>query len=83
MTLLAVVLTSIFLQDEEGRLLYDEANGGQYGSFGDQALMGENDTVETQRENEALQRVVARTSRSAFARRFAALSGEFMSLTHI
>src|SRR5690242_1907754 len=34
----------------------------QYGSFGDQAINGENDTVEAQRENEALQRVIAKTS---------------------
>ncbi|KAM5342790.1 hypothetical protein ACJ41O_013756 [Fusarium nematophilum] len=49
-------------EDEENRLLYDDANGMQYGSFGDQALSGENDTLEAQRENEALQRVVAKTS---------------------
>ncbi|KAF4976570.1 hypothetical protein FZEAL_6781 [Fusarium zealandicum] len=49
-------------EEEENRLLYDEASGMQYGSFGDQALSGENDTLETQRENEALQRVVAKTS---------------------
>lgn len=35
----------------------------QYGSFGDQGLTGENDTLEVQRENEALQRVVAKTSK--------------------
>jgi hypothetical protein len=35
----------------------------QYGSFGDQSLNGENDTLEAQRENEALQRVVAKTSK--------------------
>jgi hypothetical protein len=34
----------------------------QYGSFGDQAINGENDTLEAQRENEALQRVIAKTS---------------------
>ncbi|KAI5459384.1 late endosomal/lysosomal adaptor and MAPK and MTOR activator-domain-containing protein [Mariannaea sp. PMI_226] len=49
-------------EDEESRLLYDDANGMQYGSFGDQGLAGENDTLEAQRENEALQRVVAKTS---------------------
>lgn len=49
-------------EDEENRLLYDDANAMQYGSFGDQAMAGENDTVEAQRENEALQRVVAKTS---------------------
>lgn len=50
-------------QDEENRLLYDDANGMQYGSFGDQVT--ENDTLEAQRENEALQRVVAKTSKYA------------------
>ncbi|KAF4961300.1 hypothetical protein FGADI_318 [Fusarium gaditjirri] len=49
-------------QEEENRLLYDDANGMQYGSFGDQAINGENDTLEAQRENEALQRVIAKTS---------------------
>lgn len=48
-------------EDEESRLLYNDADGMQYGSFGDQGLT-ENDTLEAQRENEALQRVVAKTS---------------------
>jgi hypothetical protein len=52
----------LFAQEEENRLLYDDANGMQYGSFGDQAINGENDTLESQRENEALQRVIAKTS---------------------
>lgn len=52
----------LFIQEEENRLLYDDANGMQYGSFGDQAINGENDTLESQRENEALQRVIAKTS---------------------
>lgn len=51
------------LQSEENRLLYDDGNGVQYGSFGDGALNGEGDTAEVQRENEALQRVVAKTSK--------------------
>lgn len=34
----------------------------QYGSFGE-GLSGENDTIETQRENEAIQHVVAKTSK--------------------
>lgn len=37
----------------------------QYGSFNDPA-MGGDDTLEAQREHEALQRVVAKTSKSAF-----------------
>ncbi|KAH7261518.1 late endosomal/lysosomal adaptor and MAPK and MTOR activator-domain-containing protein [Fusarium redolens] len=49
-------------EEEENRLLYDDVNGMQYGSFGDQAINGENDTLEAQRENEALQRVIAKTS---------------------
>ncbi|KAF5628244.1 uncharacterized protein FTJAE_8861 [Fusarium tjaetaba] len=49
-------------EEEENRLLYDDANGMQYGSFGDQAINGENDTLEAQRELEALQRVIAKTS---------------------
>lgn len=53
---------NLFIQEEENRLLYDDANGMQYGSFGDQAINGENDTLESQRENEALQRVIAKTS---------------------
>ncbi|POR33840.1 Uncharacterized protein TPAR_05960 [Tolypocladium paradoxum] len=48
-------------EGEESRLLYEDGNGMQYGSFGDPA-MGGDDTVEAQRENEALQRVVAKTS---------------------
>jgi hypothetical protein len=35
----------------------------QYGSFGDGAMNGDVDTNEAQRENEALQRVVAKTSK--------------------
>lgn len=57
------VLITLLLQNEENRLLYDDGNGVQYGSFGDAALNGEGDTAEVQRENEALQRVVAKTSK--------------------
>ncbi|KAL6889121.1 hypothetical protein GGI43DRAFT_225569 [Trichoderma evansii] len=52
----------VYDESEENRLLYDDGNGVQYGSFGDAALNGEGDTAEVQRENEALQRVVAKTS---------------------
>ncbi|KAM0254668.1 hypothetical protein ACHAQJ_006518 [Trichoderma viride] len=52
----------VYDENEENRLLYDDGNGVQYGSFGDAALNGEGDTAEVQRENEALQRVVAKTS---------------------
>jgi hypothetical protein len=52
------------LQTEENRLLYDDGNGMQYGSFNDPAMSGD-DTIEAQREHEALQRVIAKTSKSA------------------
>lgn len=48
-------------ESEENRLLYDDGHGMQYGSFPDQS-MGGDDTVEAQREHEALQNVVAKTS---------------------
>lgn len=48
-------------ESEENRLLYDDGNGMQYGSFNDPAMSGD-DTLEAQREHEALQRVVAKTS---------------------
>ncbi|KAB5543132.1 late endosomal/lysosomal adaptor and MAPK and MTOR activator-domain-containing protein [Coniochaeta sp. 2T2.1] len=49
-------------EDDESRLLFDDANGMHYGSFGEQQASGQEDPQETQREIEALQRVVARTS---------------------
>jgi hypothetical protein len=49
-------------QDEESRLLFDDPNNLHYGSFSDQPINGQEDAVEIQRENEALQRVVAKTS---------------------
>ncbi|OAA51522.1 hypothetical protein NOR_00115 [Metarhizium rileyi] len=48
-------------ESEEGRLLYDDGNGMGYGSFNDPAMTGD-DTLEAQREHEALQRVIAKTS---------------------
>ncbi|KAF3352035.1 hypothetical protein VdG1_09489 [Verticillium dahliae VDG1] len=57
-----ILLTAACLQDEESRLLFDDPNGIHYGSFGDQSMSGQEDPVEVQRENEALQRVVAKTS---------------------
>lgn len=47
----------------------------QYGSFGDQAINGENDTLEAQRENEALQRVIAKTSEYVALADFESLEG--------
>jgi hypothetical protein len=52
-------------EDEENRLIYDDANGMQYGSFGDPGMNGDVDTAEVQRETDALQQVVAKTSRFA------------------
>jgi len=49
-------------EDDLSRLLSDEANNNQYGSFSDQHLNAQADPLESQRETEALQRVVARTS---------------------
>ncbi|KHN95891.1 uncharacterized protein MAM_06253 [Metarhizium album ARSEF 1941] len=48
-------------ESEENRLLYDDGNGMGYGSFNDPAMTGD-ESLEAQREHEALQRVVARTS---------------------
>lgn len=45
------------------RLLFDDQNSLHYGSFGDQDMNANADPLETQREAEALQRVVARTSK--------------------
>ncbi|KUI56195.1 hypothetical protein VP1G_03555 [Cytospora mali] len=49
-------------EDEESRLLFDDPDSIHYGSFGEQQMTGQNDPLEAQREIEALQRVVARTS---------------------
>ncbi|KUI54083.1 hypothetical protein VP1G_01469 [Cytospora mali] len=43
-------------------LLFSVPNGMHYGSFAEPQMAQQNDTSETQREIEALQRVVARTS---------------------
>lgn len=42
--------------------MYDDGHGMQYGSFNDQSMGGDY-TVEAQREHEALQRVIAKTSK--------------------
>ncbi|KAI2609657.1 late endosomal/lysosomal adaptor and MAPK and MTOR activator-domain-containing protein [Hypoxylon fragiforme] len=49
-------------EDDVSRLLFDETNNLQYGSFGEHNLNPQADPLESQREVEALQRVVARTS---------------------
>ncbi|KAJ2898002.1 hypothetical protein MKZ38_004220 [Zalerion maritima] len=48
--------------DEESPLFIDDGNNIHYGSFNDQHMTGQEDPAEVQREIEALQRVVARTS---------------------
>lgn len=52
-------------QDDEAQHLFDDPNNLQYGSFEQQQMMGPEDPQEVQREIEALQRVVARTSEYA------------------
>jgi len=50
-------------EDENSRLLFDDAHANHYGSFGDQNTgIVQADPQEVQRENEALQKVVAQTS---------------------
>lgn len=51
-----------FDQDDEAQHLFDDPNSLQYGSFDQQHMTGHEDPQEVQREIEALQRVVARTS---------------------
>ncbi|RYP71188.1 hypothetical protein DL771_004988 [Monosporascus sp. 5C6A] len=50
-------------EDDVSRLLFDDANNMQYGSFGEHNVNSQADPLESQREVEALQRVVARTSK--------------------
>jgi hypothetical protein len=52
-------------QDDESRLLLDDPNSYQYGSFSEQNMNTHADALETQREIEALQKVVAKTSKYA------------------
>ncbi|KAI8945179.1 late endosomal/lysosomal adaptor and MAPK and MTOR activator-domain-containing protein [Xylaria longipes] len=49
-------------EDDVSRLLFDDPNNLQYGSFAEHNLNSQGDPLESQREVEALQRVVARTS---------------------
>lgn len=51
------------LQEDESRLLLDDPNNFQYGSFGEQNANTHTDPLESQRELEALQKVVAKTSK--------------------
>lgn len=51
-------------QDEGSRLLFDDPHSSQYGTFGDQpAGVVPEDPENVQRETEALQKIVALTSR--------------------
>ncbi|KAK4238116.1 late endosomal/lysosomal adaptor and MAPK and MTOR activator-domain-containing protein [Achaetomium macrosporum] len=49
-------------EDDEAQHLFEDSSNMHYGSFGQQHMMGQEDPQEAQREIEALQRVVARTS---------------------
>ncbi|KAL1837488.1 hypothetical protein VTJ49DRAFT_3732 [Mycothermus thermophilus] len=49
-------------EEDEAQHLFDDPNSLHYGSFDQQHMMGQEDPQEAQREIEALQRVVARTS---------------------
>jgi len=50
-------------EDDASRLLFDDPHSNQYGTFGDQNQgVVQADPQEVQRENEALQKVVAQTS---------------------
>ncbi|ERT02439.1 hypothetical protein HMPREF1624_00737 [Sporothrix schenckii ATCC 58251] len=53
---------SVYEEDDESRLLFDDADGAHYGSFGEPTMNDQDDAQESQREFEALQSVVARTS---------------------
>ncbi|KAK3315801.1 late endosomal/lysosomal adaptor and MAPK and MTOR activator-domain-containing protein [Apodospora peruviana] len=52
----------VYDEDDEAQHLFDDPNNMHYGSFDQQHMMGQEDPQEVQREIEALQRVVARTS---------------------
>ncbi|KAG6010848.1 hypothetical protein E4U43_008526 [Claviceps pusilla] len=49
-------------ENDETCLLYDDGHGMQYGSFDDQYVGGD-ESVESWRENDALQQVIAKTSK--------------------
>ncbi|KAK0707990.1 late endosomal/lysosomal adaptor and MAPK and MTOR activator-domain-containing protein [Lasiosphaeris hirsuta] len=52
----------VYDEDDEAQHLFDDPNNLHYGSFDQQHMTGQEDPQEVQREIEALQRVVARTS---------------------
>jgi len=54
----------IISQDEESRLLFEDPNNLNYGAFNDaEPGTPQTDAQDTQRENEALQKIVAQTSK--------------------
>lgn len=59
------MLIACALQDDVSRLLFDDPNSLHYGSFSEHNLNTQGDPLESQREVEALQRVVARTAKYA------------------
>lgn len=64
---LSLSLTSALLQDNETQNLFDDPHVLQYGSFDQHHDHGREDPLEVQREIEALQRIIARTSEYALA----------------
>ncbi|KAK3940451.1 late endosomal/lysosomal adaptor and MAPK and MTOR activator-domain-containing protein [Diplogelasinospora grovesii] len=54
--------SQVYDEEDEAQHLFDDPNNMQYGSFDQSHMTGQEDPQEVQREIEALQRVVARTS---------------------
>ncbi|CAK7263937.1 hypothetical protein SEPCBS119000_000734 [Sporothrix epigloea] len=53
---------SIYDENDQSRPLFEDDDGAHYGSFGEQTINDQDDAQESQREFEALQNLVARTS---------------------
>ncbi|EPE02128.1 hypothetical protein F503_06132 [Ophiostoma piceae UAMH 11346] len=53
---------SVYEEDDESRMLFEDGDGTNYGSFGDATMNDRDEARESQREAEALQSVVTRTS---------------------
>ncbi|CAK7269192.1 hypothetical protein SEPCBS57363_003476 [Sporothrix epigloea] len=53
---------SFYEENDSSRLLFEDDDGAHYGSFGEPAVNDQDDVQESQREFEALQNLVARTS---------------------
>lgn len=56
-------MTDTAPQDDVSRMLLDDPNNFQYGSFSDQNINTRADPLESQRETEAVQKVVTTTSK--------------------